>query len=191
MCGLFSLLQLRWKQLLLALKEAAHWATGGLGWVAVFWILNLHEFEWVSLTAIILCWSLINILHIKVPCGVKVLRHASFLYIFRFNFCYKESVNCNLFEWWQKYVSRLSEDPLKIMLCTLADFFFYLCSVKSLYLTFFNGMLYFLVNTDLYIQFKLILLNYNKDWKIIKLVPNTKYWFSSWSGWWKLLFPLD
>lgn len=158
MCGLFSLLQLRWKQHLLALKEAAHWATGGLGWVAVFWILNLHEFEWVSLTEIILSWSLINILHIKIPSGAKVLRHASFLYIFWFNFCYKESVNCTFFEWWQKYVSRLSEDPLKIMLCTLADFF-YFCSVKSLYLTFFNGMLYFLVNTDLYIQFKLILHN--------------------------------
>lgn len=97
MCGLFSLLQLRWKQHLLALKEAAHWATGGLGWVAVFWILNLHEFEWVSLTEIILSWSLINILHIKIPSGAKVLRHASFLYIFWFNFCYKESVNCNFF----------------------------------------------------------------------------------------------
>lgn len=66
----------------------------------------------------------------------------------------------------KKYVSRLSEDPLKIMLCTLAE---------SLYLTFFNGMLYFLVNTDLYIQFKLMLHNYNKDWKIINLVPNIKY----------------
>lgn len=127
MCGLFSLLQLRWKQHLLALKEAAHWATGGLGWVAVFWILNLHEFEWVSLTEIILSWSLINILHIKIPSGAKVLRHASFLYIFWFNFCYKESVNCNFFEWWQKYVSRLSEDPLKIMLCTL----FFLTYVQS------------------------------------------------------------
>lgn len=152
---------------------------------------SILEFEWVSLTEIILSWSLINILIYTLKYHVVQRSWATpHFFIFWFNFCYKESVNCNFFEWWQKYVSRLSEDPLKIMLCTLADFFC-LCSVKSLYLTFFNGMLYFLANTDLYIQFKLILHNYNKDWKIINLVPNTKYWFSSLSGWWKLLFPLD
>lgn len=160
MCGLFSLLQLRWKQHLLALKEAAHWATGGLGWVAVFWILNLHEFEWVSLTEIILSWSLINILIYTLKYHVVQRSCATphFFILFDSIFATRSQLTVIFLSGDKNMCPGFLKTPWK--LCSAPWLiFFNLCSVKFLYLTFFNGMLYFLVNTDLYIQFKLILHN--------------------------------